>query len=84
MIFNLDSSVRTLLEQTRLERKCRLWSPLHNSAAIKIQKCFRGRKAVEAERLRVRDHFFMTYGKHCQNAFFWAGFGFSTPVTFLL
>ncbi|CAL5412978.1 unnamed protein product [Camellia sinensis] len=68
MIFNLDSSVRTLLEQTRLERKCRLWSPLHNSAAIKIQrKCFRGRKAVEAERLRVRDHFFMTYGKHCQN-----------------
>ncbi|KAL7178360.1 hypothetical protein ACSBR2_031501 [Camellia fascicularis] len=74
MIFNLDSSVRTLLEharnlleQTRLERKRRLWSPLHNSAAIKIQKCFRGRKAVEAECLRVRDHFFMTYGKHCQN-----------------
>ncbi|GMP76226.1 hypothetical protein CsSME_00032998 [Camellia sinensis var. sinensis] len=32
-----------------------------------MQKCFRGRKAVEAERLRVRDHFFMTYGKHCQN-----------------
>ncbi|KAI8027583.1 E3 ubiquitin-protein ligase UPL6 [Camellia lanceoleosa] len=30
-------------------------------------KCFRGKKAVEAEHLRVREHFFMTYGKHCQN-----------------
>ncbi|XP_057471307.1 E3 ubiquitin-protein ligase UPL6-like [Actinidia eriantha] len=29
------------------------------------KKCFRGRKAVEAERLSVRRQFFMTYGKHC-------------------
>ncbi|XP_057476367.1 E3 ubiquitin-protein ligase UPL6-like isoform X2 [Actinidia eriantha] len=56
-----------LLEQTRLERNRRLWVRQQNSAAIKIQKCFRGRKAVEAERLRVRGQFFMTYGKHCQN-----------------
>ncbi|XP_028080491.1 E3 ubiquitin-protein ligase UPL6-like isoform X1 [Camellia sinensis] len=56
-----------LLEQTRLERNRRLWLRQQNSAAIKIQKCFRGRKAVEAERLRVREHFFMTYGKRCQN-----------------
>ncbi|PSR92481.1 E3 ubiquitin-protein like [Actinidia chinensis var. chinensis] len=56
-----------LLEQTRLERNRRLWVRQQNSAAIKIQKCFRGRKVVEAERLRVRGQFFMTYGKHCQN-----------------
>ncbi|XP_058212295.1 E3 ubiquitin-protein ligase UPL6 isoform X2 [Rhododendron vialii] len=56
-----------LLEQTRLERNRRLWVRTQNSAAIKIQKCFRGRKAVEAEHLRVRGQFFMTYGKHCQH-----------------
>ncbi|KAL6978059.1 E3 ubiquitin-protein ligase upl6, partial [Sarracenia purpurea var. burkii] len=56
-----------LLEQTRLERNRRLWLRQQNSAAIKIQKCFRGRKAVEAEKLRVREQFFMTYGKLCQN-----------------
>ncbi|XP_058000848.1 E3 ubiquitin-protein ligase UPL6 isoform X2 [Hevea brasiliensis] len=38
-----------LIEQTRLERNRRLWLRQQNSAAIKIQKCFRGRKAVEAE-----------------------------------
>ncbi|KAI8561897.1 hypothetical protein RHMOL_Rhmol04G0377700 [Rhododendron molle] len=56
-----------LLEQTRLERNRRHWVRSQNSAAIKIQKCFRGRKAVEAEHLRVRGQFFMTYGKHCQH-----------------
>ncbi|XP_028115773.1 E3 ubiquitin-protein ligase UPL6-like isoform X1 [Camellia sinensis] len=56
-----------LLEQTRLERNRRLWLRQQNSAAIKIQKCFRGRKVVEAEHLKVREQFFMTYGKHCQN-----------------
>ncbi|PSR97874.1 E3 ubiquitin-protein like [Actinidia chinensis var. chinensis] len=56
-----------LLEQTRLERNRRLWVRQQNSAAIKIQKCFRGRKALETEHLRVRGQFFMTYGKHCQN-----------------
>ncbi|XP_052204385.1 E3 ubiquitin-protein ligase UPL6 isoform X2 [Diospyros lotus] len=56
-----------LLEQTRLERNRRLWMRQQNSAAIKIQKFFRGRKAVEAERLELRKRFFITYGKDCQN-----------------
>ncbi|KDP27971.1 hypothetical protein JCGZ_19051 [Jatropha curcas] len=56
-----------LLEQTRLERNRRLWLRQQNAAAIKIQKCFRGRKAVEAERHKVRDQFYRMYGKHCQN-----------------
>ncbi|KAA8531179.1 hypothetical protein F0562_005907 [Nyssa sinensis] len=56
-----------LLEQTRLERNRRLWLRQQNSAAIKIQKCFRGRKVVEAEHSMAREQFFMTYGKRCQN-----------------
>ncbi|XP_015574737.2 E3 ubiquitin-protein ligase UPL6 isoform X1 [Ricinus communis] len=56
-----------LLEQTRLERNRRLWLRQQNASAIKIQKCFRGRKAVEIERSKVRDQFYQTYGKHCQN-----------------
>ncbi|XP_048321213.2 E3 ubiquitin-protein ligase UPL6 [Ziziphus jujuba] len=56
-----------LLEQTRLERNRRLWLRQQNSAAIKIQKCFRGRKEVAAERSKVREQFFRTYGKLCQN-----------------
>ncbi|XP_052208292.1 E3 ubiquitin-protein ligase UPL6-like isoform X2 [Diospyros lotus] len=56
-----------LLEQTRLERNRRLWLRQQNSAAIKIQKCFRGRKVVEAEHSRVREQFFKTYGNLCQN-----------------
>ncbi|KAF2312706.1 hypothetical protein GH714_039704 [Hevea brasiliensis] len=56
-----------LLEQTRLERNRRLWLRQQNAAAIKIQKCFRGRKAVEAEHHKVRDQFYGTYGKHCLN-----------------
>ncbi|KAK3002828.1 hypothetical protein RJ639_018859 [Escallonia herrerae] len=56
-----------LLEQTRLERNRRLWLRQQNSAALQIQKCFRGRKAVEAERVKVREQFFLTYGKRCQN-----------------
>ncbi|KAA3481219.1 E3 ubiquitin-protein ligase UPL6-like isoform X1 [Gossypium australe] len=31
------------------------------------QKYFRGRKVVEAEHAKVREHFYQTYGKHCQN-----------------
>ncbi|KAL8481260.1 hypothetical protein ACS0TY_027692 [Phlomoides rotata] len=56
-----------LLEQTRLERNRRLWMRQQNSAAIKIQKCFRGRRVVEAERCKVRDKFFLTYGQYCQD-----------------
>ncbi|KAJ9154641.1 hypothetical protein P3X46_027959 [Hevea brasiliensis] len=58
---------KKLLEQTRLERNRRLWLRQQNAAAIKIQKCFRGRKAVEAEHHKVRDQFYGTYGKHCLN-----------------
>ncbi|CAL8991067.1 unnamed protein product [Prunus brigantina] len=56
-----------LLEQTRLERNRRLWLRQQNSAALKIQKCFRGRKAAAAEHSKVREQFIGTYGKHCQN-----------------
>ncbi|XWS53476.1 hypothetical protein CRYUN_Cryun10bG0004400 [Craigia yunnanensis] len=56
-----------LLEQTRLERNRRLWLRQQNSAALKIQKYFRGRKVVEAEHGKVREQFYRTYGKHCQN-----------------
>ncbi|KAL5541465.1 hypothetical protein UlMin_009175 [Ulmus minor] len=55
-----------LLEQTRLERNRRLWLRQQNSAALKIQKCFRGRKVVAAERARVREEFYGKYGKLCQ------------------
>lgn len=55
-----------LLEQTRLERNKRSGLRQQNSAAIKIQKCFRGRKVVAAERAKIREQFFMTYGKLCQ------------------
>ncbi|KAL3626638.1 E3 ubiquitin-protein ligase upl6 [Castilleja foliolosa] len=56
-----------LLEQTRLERNRRLWVRQQNSAALKIQKCFRGRKVVEVERCKVRELFFSTYGQYCQD-----------------
>ncbi|XP_043725409.1 E3 ubiquitin-protein ligase UPL6-like isoform X2 [Telopea speciosissima] len=55
-----------LLEQAQLERKRRLNLRQQNSAALKIQKCFRGRKAVEAERSKMREQFCLTFGKHCQ------------------
>ncbi|XP_075085690.1 E3 ubiquitin-protein ligase UPL6 isoform X1 [Nicotiana tabacum] len=54
-----------LLEQTRLERNRRLWLRQQNCAAIKIQKCFRGRKEVEAECSKVRESFLKTYGDRC-------------------
>ncbi|CAN4115282.1 unnamed protein product [Withania somnifera] len=56
-----------LLEQTRLERNRRLWLRQQNSAAIKIQKCFRGRKEVEAKRSKVRENFLKTYGECCHS-----------------
>ncbi|KAK4405437.1 E3 ubiquitin-protein ligase UPL6 [Sesamum angolense] len=56
-----------LLEQTRLERNRRLWLRQQNAAALKIQKCFRGRRVVEAERSKVREKFFLTYGQYCQD-----------------
>lgn len=56
-----------LLEQTRLERNRRFRQRQQSYAALKIQKCFRGRKIVEAERCDVRKRFFLTFGDHCQN-----------------
>ncbi|KAJ6429584.1 hypothetical protein OIU84_021061 [Salix udensis] len=83
MFFNGDSSTRKrvdlggrsskerdrkkLLEQTRLERNRRLWVKQQYAAAVKIQKWFRGRKAVEAEHSTVRVKFHGTYGNCCQN-----------------
>ncbi|GMH28043.1 hypothetical protein Nepgr_029886 [Nepenthes gracilis] len=58
---------KKLLEQTRLERNRRLFQRQQNSAAVKIQKCFRGRRAMEAEHQKMREQFFMDYGKHCDN-----------------
>ncbi|KAG9457742.1 hypothetical protein H6P81_002250 [Aristolochia fimbriata] len=55
-----------LLEQTRLERKRRLDLRQQNSAALKIQKCFRGRRAVEVARATVREHFCISFGSRCQ------------------
>nr|XP_027118125.1 E3 ubiquitin-protein ligase UPL6-like [Coffea arabica] len=57
---------KKLVEQTRFERNRRLQLRQNNSAALKIQKCFRGRKLVEAERSEVRERFFTRFGKHFQ------------------
>ncbi|WCJ23245.1 E3 ubiquitin-protein ligase UPL6 [Euphorbia peplus] len=56
-----------LIEQTRLERNRRLWHRQQNAAAVKIQKWFRGRKAMEIEHHNLRDQFYKAYGKHCRN-----------------
>ncbi|TKY54285.1 E3 ubiquitin-protein ligase UPL6 [Spatholobus suberectus] len=58
---------KNLLEQTRVERNRRLWLRQQNSAALKIQKCFRGRKAVGTEQSKLREQFYKAYGKYCQN-----------------
>eukprot|EP00262_Sarcandra_glabra_P021052 TRINITY_DN8660_c0_g1_i1.p1 TRINITY_DN8660_c0_g1~~TRINITY_DN8660_c0_g1_i1.p1 ORF type:complete len:1037 (+),score=192.54 TRINITY_DN8660_c0_g1_i1:201-3311(+) len=55
-----------LLEQARTERQRRLGLRQQNSAALKIQKCFRGRKVVEAERSIVREQFHVKFGERCQ------------------
>ncbi|XP_076930594.1 E3 ubiquitin-protein ligase UPL6-like [Bidens hawaiensis] len=57
---------KKLLEQAKLERNKRSWMRQQNSAALVIQKCFRGRKVVKAERGNARQRFYTTYGKHCQ------------------
>ncbi|KAG4378423.1 hypothetical protein GLYMA_17G037600v4 [Glycine max] len=58
---------KNLLEQTRVERNRRLWLRQQNSAVLKIQKCFRGRKAVRTEQSKLREQFYKIYGKYCQN-----------------
>ncbi|XP_027919361.1 E3 ubiquitin-protein ligase UPL6-like isoform X2 [Vigna unguiculata] len=58
---------KNLLEQTRVERNRRLWLRQQNSAVLKIQKCFRGRKAVKTEQSKLREQFYEVYGKYCHN-----------------
>ncbi|XP_039127300.1 E3 ubiquitin-protein ligase UPL6-like [Dioscorea cayenensis subsp. rotundata] len=58
---------QVLLEQTRMERKRRQGLRQQTTAAIKIQKYFRGRKEVEVERARARMVFSQTYGQPLQN-----------------
>ncbi|PKI75333.1 hypothetical protein CRG98_004269, partial [Punica granatum] len=57
-----------LLEQTRLERERRSWQRKQTSAAIKIQKFYRGRKDMQATRGEIREQFYRTYGKRCEKA----------------
>lgn len=59
---------KVLLEQARLERKQRLGLRQQINAAIKIQKCFRGRRSAEMERSSVRAQFHSKFGNNCQNA----------------
>ncbi|KAG2246519.1 hypothetical protein Bca4012_090497 [Brassica carinata] len=62
-----EGDARRLLEQTRMERNRRLLQKQHNSAALKIQKFFRGRRSMAIERFKVRRDFCETYGDNCQN-----------------
>uniref|UniRef100_A0A7N0UEM1 HECT-type E3 ubiquitin transferase n=1 Tax=Kalanchoe fedtschenkoi TaxID=63787 RepID=A0A7N0UEM1_KALFE len=62
-----ERDTQKLVEQARQERSKRLRLRQQNSAALKIQKCFRGRKAVKAAHSEVREQFFARYGKHCEN-----------------
>nr|XP_043633953.1 E3 ubiquitin-protein ligase UPL6 isoform X2 [Erigeron canadensis] len=57
---------KKLLEQTRLEREQRSWLRQQKAAALVIQKCFRGRVAVKAERSKARERFYSTYGRNCE------------------
>lgn len=57
---------KKLLEQAKLERNKRSQQRQQNSAALTIQKCFRGRKVVKLERGSARERFYTTYGKHCE------------------
>ncbi|KAE9599205.1 putative aminoacyltransferase, E1 ubiquitin-activating enzyme [Lupinus albus] len=58
---------KNLLEQTRLERNRRTCLRQQNSAALKIQKCFRGRKVVRIEQSKLREKFYTLYGKNHLN-----------------
>ncbi|KAI4369501.1 hypothetical protein MLD38_017936 [Melastoma candidum] len=56
-----------LVEQTRLQRERRCYLRKQTSSAIKIQKCFRGRKDVHAAHTKVREEFYRLYGQKCEN-----------------
>ncbi|XP_039836698.1 E3 ubiquitin-protein ligase UPL6-like isoform X3 [Panicum virgatum] len=57
---------KVLLEQTREERRRRQGLRLQNSSATKIQKFFRGKKALELARSEIRKNFCSTFGEHCE------------------
>ncbi|AQK84320.1 E3 ubiquitin-protein ligase UPL6 [Zea mays] len=57
---------KVLLEQTREERRRRQGLRLQNTSATKIQKFFRGKKALELARSEVRKNFCSTFGEHCE------------------
>ncbi|XP_074590018.1 E3 ubiquitin-protein ligase UPL6 [Curcuma longa] len=69
-----ESDRKVLLERARLDRKRRLDLRQQTSAAIKIQKCFRGRKDVKMTRSKVREQFNATFGVHGEKAN-WQCFG---------
>ncbi|KAF9595339.1 hypothetical protein IFM89_039186 [Coptis chinensis] len=55
-----------LVQQTKLERERREKLRIQKASALVIQKCFRGRKAVQAERSKIREEFYLTFGNRCQ------------------
>ncbi|XP_019419938.1 PREDICTED: E3 ubiquitin-protein ligase UPL6-like isoform X2 [Lupinus angustifolius] len=59
-----ETDRKNLLEKTRLERNRRMWLRQQNSAALIIQKCFRGRKVVRTEQSKLREKFHKYYGKN--------------------
>ncbi|KAF5181478.1 E3 ubiquitin-protein ligase upl6 [Thalictrum thalictroides] len=61
-----ETDARKLIEQAKLERKRRDELRIQNSKALKIQKCFRGRKVVQAERSKMREQFYINFGNRCQ------------------
>ncbi|ONM62690.1 E3 ubiquitin-protein ligase UPL6 [Zea mays] len=65
---------KVLLEQTREERRRRQGLRLQNTSATKIQKFFRGKKALELARSEVRKNFCSTFGEHCERIE-WNNFG---------
>ncbi|WVZ96612.1 hypothetical protein U9M48_042228 [Paspalum notatum var. saurae] len=65
---------KVLLEQTREERRRRQGLRLQNTSATKIQKLFRGKKALELARSEIRKNFCSTFGEHCEKID-WNNFG---------
>ncbi|KAL6608257.1 hypothetical protein ACP70R_041320 [Stipagrostis hirtigluma subsp. patula] len=65
---------KLLLEQTREERRRRQALRLQNSSATRIQKFFRGKKALGMARSEIRKKFYSTFGEHCERID-WNSFG---------
>eukprot|EP00249_Psilotum_nudum_P031309 c4515_g1_i1 orf=774-1997(+) len=57
-----------LLEQARIDREKRQRHRLETQSATRIQRCFRGRKAVAAERPTVRSQFCAMFGEYGEKA----------------